>query len=71
MQDTTIMMITTRKNAMHPPMIPHNSLCVNFEVRAPDEGPSGFSDVVEEEKVGGGVAEERTFHLINTETILL
>ena len=65
------MMMTTRKNAMHPPMIPHNSLCVNFEVRAPDEGPSGFSDVVEEEKVGGRVAEERTFHLINTETILL
>ena len=56
---------------MHPPMIPHNSLCVNFEVRAPVEAPSGFSDVVEEEKVGGGVAEERTFYLINTETILL
>ena len=65
------MMMTTRKNAMHPPMIPHNSLCVNFEVRAPVEGSSGFSDVVEEEKVGGGVAEERTFYLIKTETILL
>lgn len=64
------MMMTTRKNAMHPPMIPHNSLCVNFEVRAPDAGPPGFSDVVEEEKVGGRVAEERTFYLIKTETIL-
>lgn len=65
------MMMTTRKNAMHPPMIPHNSLCVNFEVRAPSAGSPGFSDVVEEEKVGGRVAEERTFYLINTETILL
>lgn len=65
------MMITTRKNAMHPPMIPHNSLCVNFEVRAPSAGSPGFSDVVEEEEVGGRVAEERTFYLINTETILL
>lgn len=65
------MMMTTRKNAMHPPMIPHNSLCVNFEVRAPSAGSPGFSDVVEEEEVGGRVAEERTFYLINTETILL
>ena len=56
---------------MHPPMIPHNSLCVNFEVRAPSAGSPGFSDVVEEEKVGGRVAEERTFYLIKTETILL
>ena len=71
MQDTTIMMMTTRKNAMHPPMIPHNSLCVNFEVRAPSAGSPGFSDVVEEEEVGGRVAEERTFYLIKTETILL
>ena len=65
------MMMTTRKNAMHPPMIPHNSLCVNFEVRAPSAGSPGFSDVVEEEEVGGRVAEERTFYLIKTETILL
>ena len=64
-------MMTTRKNAMHPPMIPHNSLCVNFEVRAPSAGSPGFSDVVEEEEVGGRVAEERTFYLIKTETILL
>lgn len=53
-------MATTITNAMHPPMIPHNSLSVRLDVRAPPVGGSLLSTVVDSvDSVIGGVAAEQ------------
>lgn len=53
-------MATTMTNAMHPPMIPHNSPSVRPDVRAPPVAGSLLSTVVDsvDSAVGGSAAKQ-------------
>ena len=53
-------MATMMTNAMHPPMIPHNAPPDRLDPRAPVEGDSFVSSVVDSvDSVIGGVAAEQ------------